>query len=204
MSDTPYSIHSIFKKEASFIGGSQGKWMPDTELPEVAFFGRSNVGKSSLVNQLCNRKNLCRVSKTPGRTTTINFFNIGDRLILVDLPGYGYAKRSITERVTWMHNIKQYFCHRPNLCLVCILIDSRHGIKPIDLDIIKLLHCNDIEYQIILTKSDKRKETELIIDDCQKHLIDYNYTRQFIFNSSKKNYGAEQVKLSLAKYLKRR
>ena len=202
MCDKPFAIHSIFKKEAIFIGGSDGKWMPSTGLPEVAFFGRSNVGKSSLLNQLCNRKNLCRVSKTPGRTTTINFFNIGDRLILVDLPGYGYAKRSIKERVSWMKNIKQYFCHRDNLCLVCILIDSRHGMKPIDLDIIEFLYQNNIEYQIILTKSDKIKKTESIIDDCQKHLIDYNYTRQFIFNSSRKNYGAEQVKLSLAKYCK--
>ena len=201
MSDKLSTIYSIFKQEATFIGGSESKWMPNTGLPEVAFFGRSNVGKSSLLNQLCNRKKLCRVSKTPGRTTTLNFFNIADRLVLVDLPGYGYAKRSITDRVNWMKNIKHYFCHRETLHLVFMLLDARHGMKPIDLDIIKFLYQNNVEYQIVLTKSDKIKKTESLIDDCQKHLIDYNYTRQFIFNSSKNNYGTEQVKLNLAKYI---
>ncbi len=194
-----------FKKEVIFIAGTGNiKWFPETGLPEFAFFGRSNVGKSSLINYLCNRKTLSRVSNTPGRTTEINFFNIDNKLSLVDLPGYGYAKRSIADRDKWLKLIEYYLLNRNNLFLVNLLIDSRRGISNHDLEIIAFLHEIKKDFQIVFTKYDKVKNKEEIIEGCKKHLIEYNYKRQFIFTSSRRKYGAEEVQLSLASCLEGR
>jgi GTP-binding protein len=196
-------ILSSFKKDISFIAGTSNiRWFPNTDLPEFAFFGRSNVGKSSLINYLCNRKDISRVSNTPGRTTEINFFNLDNKLVLVDLPGYGYAKRSIDDREKWLKLIEHYFLTRVNLLLVNILIDSRRGIGSSDLEIIDFLYKIKKEFQIVFTKYDKLINKTDIIEDCKKHLIQYNYTKQFIFTSSRRRYGAEEVQLSLASYLK--
>ncbi len=196
-------ILSSFKKDISFIAGTGNiRWFPDIELPEFAFFGRSNVGKSSLINYLCNRRDLSRVSNTPGRTTEINFFNLDNKLVLVDLPGYGYAKRSIEDREKWLKLIEYYFLNRVNLFLVNILIDSRRGIGASDLEIIDFLYKIKKDFQIVFTKYDKVINKSEIIEDCKKHLIQYNYTKQFIFTSSRRKYGAEEVQLSLAGYPK--
>ena len=126
-------------------------------LPEIAFAGRSNVGKSSLINALTGRKTLVKVSQTPGRTQQLNFFNLAERLMLVDLPGYGYAKQSKTKVSAWNQLIRDYLRGRPNLRRVCLLIDSRHGIKPNDIEIMELLDDSAVPYQIVFTKMDKTK-----------------------------------------------
>ena len=113
--------------------------LPNSELPEIAFAGRSNVGKSSLLNALTNHKNLARTSNTPGRTQQINFFNLGKRIMLVDLPGYGYARTAKSIVENWTQLIKDYLKGRAQLRRVCLLIDSRHGLKVADTDTMTLL-----------------------------------------------------------------
>ena len=129
--------------------------LPPDGLPEVAFAGRSNVGKSSLVNALTGRKTLARTSNTPGRTQQINFFDLGGRMMLVDLPGYGYARASKTSVHAWTKLIRDYLRGRVGLRRICLLIDARHGIKPSDVEIMDMLDKAAVPYQIVLTKADK-------------------------------------------------
>ncbi|WP_340116666.1 ribosome biogenesis GTP-binding protein YihA/YsxC [Pelagibius sp. 7325] len=124
---------------------------------EVAFAGRSNVGKSSLLNALTGRKNLARASNTPGRTRLLNFFSLGGRLILVDLPGYGYARAPKTDIERWNELTRGYLKGRPQLRRVCLLIDARHGLKASDEEVMKALDTVAVSYQIVLTKADKIK-----------------------------------------------
>lgn len=134
--------------------------LPEPDLPEIAFAGRSNVGKSSLINALTGRKSLARASNEPGRTRELNFFNLGDRLRIVDLPGYGFAKapKPVVER--WTRLTKNYLRGRVNLKRVLLLIDSRHGLKAVDEGIMKALDEAAVSYQIVLTKADKLKTKE--------------------------------------------
>ena len=160
MSKSSASI--LFSKPCDFVmGGASLEALPPTNLPEIAFAGRSNVGKSSLVNALTGKSTLAKASNTPGRTRQMNFFNLADLLMLVDLPGYGYAKAPKTEVREWTHLVKDYLTGRPNLRRVLLLIDSRHGLKEADLGIMKLLDVAAVPYQVILTKSDKIKAAEL-------------------------------------------
>lgn len=124
---------------------------------EVAFAGRSNVGKSSLLNALTGRKTLARTSNTPGRTRLLNFFSLGGRLILVDLPGYGYARASKTDIARWTQLTRGYLKGRPQLRRVCLLVDARHGIKSSDRQVMEELDTAAVSYQIVLTKADKMK-----------------------------------------------
>ena len=128
------------------------KQYPADDFPEFAFVGRSNVGKSSLINALTGRKMLARTSNTPGRTQQINFFQLGEKLMLVDLPGYGYAKASKRSVQNWTNLLKLYLKGRAQLRRVCLLIDARHGIKKTDQNIMKLLDQAAVSYQVILTK----------------------------------------------------
>lgn len=154
---------SIFLKQCEFVmGGADLEALPPTTLPEIAFSGRSNVGKSSIINALTGRKTLVKVSNTPGRTREINFFRLAERLMLVDLPGYGYAKAAKKDVARWTRLVKAYLSGRRNLRRVCLLIDSRHGIKDVDREIMDALDDVAVSYQIILTKSDKIKPAELI------------------------------------------
>ncbi|MEZ6023960.1 MAG: ribosome biogenesis GTP-binding protein YihA/YsxC [Hyphomonadaceae bacterium] len=134
--------------------------LPDADLPEVAFAGRSNVGKSSLVNALTGRLKLARASTEPGRTRELNFFRVGDTLRLVDLPGYGYAKASKTDIARWTALTRDYLRGRVALKRVIVLIDSRHGLKPHDKDVMDVLDKAAVNYQLVLTKADKLKPTE--------------------------------------------
>lgn len=143
------------------MGGADLESLPATTWPEIAFAGRSNVGKSSIVNALTGRKTLVKVSNTPGRTQQINFFLLAEALMLVDLPGYGYAKAPKKDVARWTRLVKAYLSGRPNLRRVCLLIDSRHGIKDTDVEIMKELDKAAVNYQIILTKADKIKPAEL-------------------------------------------
>ena len=153
---------NLFAKTCNFVMGVvELEGLPPTILPEVAFAGRSNVGKSSLVNALTGRKTLVKVSNTPGRTKEINFFNLADELMLVDLPGYGYAKAARKEVNKWNRLVNAYLAGRPNLYRVFVLIDSRHGLKETDYEIMKMLDKSAVSYQIVLTKTDKIKPSEI-------------------------------------------
>ncbi len=135
--------------------------LPELELPEIALAGRSNVGKSSFINTLFNRKGLAKISSTPGKTRTLNYYNVENKFYLVDLPGFGYAKVSKTERESWERLLIKYFQNNPNITRIIHFVDSRH--KPTQLDIIlnKLLIGLDIPYIVLLNKVDKLKQSEL-------------------------------------------
>ena len=135
--------------------------LPDGDLPEVAFAGRSNVGKSSLINALTGRNKLARASTEPGRTRELNFFRVGDVLRLVDLPGYGYARAPKTEIARWTGLMRDYLRGRAPLKRVILLIDARHGLKPHDKHVMDVLDTAAVNYQLTLTKADKLKPTEL-------------------------------------------
>ena len=135
--------------------------LPPADRPEICFAGRSNVGKSSLINALTNRKGLARASNTPGRTRELNYFNVDERLNLVDLPGYGYARAPKTEITNWTRLTRAFLRGRAGLRRVFLLIDSRHGIKPSDIELMEMLDEAAVTYQLVLTKSDKVKKVEL-------------------------------------------
>jgi GTP-binding protein len=146
----------LFANECRFVGAAASvDGVLAAGPPEVAFAGRSNVGKSSLVNALTGRTTLARTSRTPGRTRQINFFLLGERLHLVDLPGYGYARASKGEIAAWTELLRAYLRGRPTLRRVCLLVDARHGLKPSDLELIALLDQAAVSYQVVLTKADK-------------------------------------------------
>lgn len=158
MTHTP----TLFTHPCQFIhGAAMPDDLPQAAYPEIAFIGRSNVGKSSLINALTHRKDLARTSNTPGRTQQLNFFQLGSTLMLVDMPGYGYAKASKKDRKIWDRLIKSYLLGRPNLLRVYIMIDSRRGILPVDHDMMAMLDEAAVSYQLVLTKADKLGNDEL-------------------------------------------
>lgn len=144
-----------------FAGAMTVPQLPPARGPEVAFAGRSNVGKSSLVNALCGRKALARTSNTPGRTQQLNFFDLGGVLSLVDLPGYGYSSVGKAKAAAWTETTRAYLKGRTELKRVCLLVDSRHGLKTGDEDIMTLLDKSAVIYQVVLTKADKTTPAEL-------------------------------------------
>lgn len=153
----------IFQGQHAFIMGvAKLEQLPPASLPEIAFAGRSNVGKSSLINALTGRRGLARTSNTPGRTQELNFFDIGPgHFILVDMPGYGYAKVSKDQVAKWTELLKSYLRGRVPLRLCCILVDARHGLKDTDRDMMKMLDEAAVPYRLILTKADKCRKAEL-------------------------------------------
>ncbi|MFP6757644.1 MAG: ribosome biogenesis GTP-binding protein YihA/YsxC [Alphaproteobacteria bacterium] len=152
----------LFAQSCDFVSGANSlQGLPPDGLTEVAFAGRSNVGKSSLVNCLTGRNTLARTSNTPGRTRQVNFFNLGDRLMLVDLPGYGYARAPKSDIAAWTALIEAYLRGRPSLRRTCLLIDGRHGLKDSDKTLMAMLDEAAVVYQIVLTKCDKLTDTAL-------------------------------------------
>ena len=161
MSDpfTPEELEAarvLFARQADFVmGAAKIEQLPAPDLPEVAFAGRSNVGKSSLINALVNRHGLARASTEPGRTREVNFFLLDERLRLVDLPGYGFAKVSRTTAKQFQNLGRAYLRGRVNLKRVYLLIDARHGLKDVDKEALDALDLSAVSYQIVLTKTDK-------------------------------------------------
>lgn len=145
------------------ISAGDPKQFPRNPVPQIAFSGRSNVGKSSLINTLLNRKSMARVSSAPGKTITVNFYDVDKKLFLVDLPGYGYAKRTKTEQLKWSTLVDGYFTNNQNidlLKLVVQLVDSRIGLTKDDVDMVSFMNQMNISYVIVATKTDKLNKTE--------------------------------------------
>lgn len=178
---------------------------PITKKPEFAFAGRSNVGKSSLINAVTKTKGLARASNTPGRTQELNFFNVGNMFYIVDLPGYGYASAPEKTVHAWTKLIHAYLRGRVQLKRVFLLIDSRHGIKDVDVKIMKMLDAAAMSYQIILTKVDKisQRQLETVIvetnETAKTHVACYP---EILVTSSEKNIGIEEVQSQFVKVLK--
>lgn len=177
--------------------------LPVSTLPEVAFVGRSNVGKSSLVNALTGRSTLAKTSNTPGRTQQLNFFKLAQRIHLVDLPGYGYAK--VPEEIVkkWVALLKRYLAGRAELSRVYVLVDSRHGIKDSDKEMMDLLDSTAVPYQIVLTKADKLKlsEREQVLRATLEHIKKRPAALAEVFlTSSETRDGIDDVRMSIASF----
>jgi len=193
----------LFAGECTFMLGAAGlAQIPDTHLPEIAFAGRSNVGKSSLVNALTGRKSVARTSHTPGRTQQVNFFDLGQKMIIADLPGYGYAKAPKDQVAKWTRLVNAYLKGRAQLLRVLVLIDARHGIKDVDRDVMKMLDKAAVSYQVVLTKVDKvkagplNKLLETVHAELARHVAAHPIVR---CTSSAKKVGIEDLRAELAR-----
>ena len=178
------------------VSNSRVDCCPKTKMPEYAFIGRSNVGKSSLINMLCNRKKLAKTSSRPGKTQLINHFLINKKWYLVDLPGYGYARASKTEKKTFQRFIIDYFTKRKELVLAFLLIDIRREPQPIDMDFLLWLGKQFIPFSIVFTKADKIKEKEIQFK-ISKYLEalkeDWKSPPKYFVTSSEKRLGHEPL-----------
>lgn len=193
----------LFTQQTDFMLGVAGlDQLPDTRAVEVCFAGRSNVGKSSLINALCNRKDLARTSNTPGRTQQLNFFNIIDQLVFCDQPGYGYAKAPIKEVKRWQGMVFAYLRGRTQLRRAFILIDGRHGIKEADRPVMDMMDKAAMSYQIIMTKADKVKKSELEkhIAVLHKELVKHPAAHpDILVTSSEKGIGIETMRATIGR-----
>ena len=196
------AARKLFAQECQFVtGAADVGGLPEDALPEVAFAGRSNVGKSSLINALTGRKSLARTSNTPGRTRQINFFQLGGRLMLVDLPGYGYARAAKTEIAGWTRLIHAYLEGRVGLRRLCLLVDGRHGLKDSDRNLMALLERAAVPYRIVLTKVDKVRAEELAarIADIEDALRTHTAALpQILATSAHKGRGIPELRADLA------
>jgi GTP-binding protein len=200
------AARKLFAGPVTFLIGVAGlEQLPPPEITEVAFAGRSNVGKSSLLNALVGRRDLARTSNTPGRTRQINFFGLGPEeapfSYLVDLPGYGYARAAKAEIAAWTGLVQDYLQGRPNLRRVMLLIDARHGIKPSDFEIMKILDAAAVNYQIVLTKIDKLKAAdhhgavEKVGQDSKALIARHP---EILATSAVKGWGVEELRATVA------
>ena len=195
---------SLFSSQVDFVKGvvSLDGFPPD-DRPEVCFAGRSNVGKSSLLNAITKRKSLARTSNMPGRTQQINYFSVSNKLYIVDLPGYGYAKAPLHEVKKWQKLVFSYMSGRRNLKRIFLLIDIRHGIKSNDIEIMNLLDEAAVNYQIIFTKCDKIKGQTLenLVMDYTKSLnSQIAVYPEVIISSAQKKEGIEIIRSEIEKF----
>ncbi|GAB3170002.1 ribosome biogenesis GTP-binding protein YihA/YsxC [Telluribacter humicola] len=192
-------------KEAKFItSNTDYRLCPEPDRPEYAFIGRSNVGKSSLINMLTDRKNLAKTSQQPGKTQLINHFMINDSWYLVDLPGYGYAKVSKTDRESWQPMIDNYLRNRPNLVCTFVLIDSRHDPQRVDLEFMEKLGADGVPFHIVFTKVDKLKKSNQVaahVESYKQKLLEVWEELPPIFvTSSEKGEGREVLLETIENY----
>lgn len=192
----------LFAGPVTFVKGVVAmSGLPPADRLEVCFAGRSNVGKSSLINALTGRKTLARASNTPGRTQEINYFALGEERYLVDLPGYGYAEAPVAVVAKWQALLKQYLSGRVTLRRAFVLVDARHGIKAVDEEILTLLDRSAVTFQAVLTKVDKinRAERETVIEQVKgalaKHPAAYP---EIVVTSSEKGEGIETLRALIA------
>ena len=195
------AAEKLFAGSCDFVlGVAKLEQLPLTEMPEVAFAGRSNVGKSSLINAITGKKGLAKTSNTPGRTQQLNYFNLGGKIHLVDLPGYGYAEAPESTVKQWQKVIFAYLQGRVNLKRVFLLIDSRHGFKKVDREVMEMLDKAAVTYQIVLTKTDKISSaalTKLIAEietEIAKHAAAYT---KVLSTSSEKKQGLDQLRAEI-------
>ncbi|MEM6759434.1 MAG: ribosome biogenesis GTP-binding protein YihA/YsxC [Pseudomonadota bacterium] len=192
----------LFAGETEFVKGVVAmSGLPTADRLEVCFAGRSNVGKSSLINALTGRKGLARASNTPGRTQEINFFTAGDRHYLVDLPGYGFANAPLPVVEKWQKLLKQYLSGRQTLRRAFVLIDARHGIKKVDEEILGLLDTSAVTFQCVMTKADKvkAKDREAVLTQVRAALSKHPAAfPEIILTSSEKGDGIEALRSIIA------
>ena len=193
-----------FQKVEFLISAASPKDFPKNRLPEIAFAGKSNVGKSSVINRLLQRKNFARVGEKPGKTIHVNYFTLDSKCYLVDLPGYGFAAAPKKLVETWTRLIHDYLRGRQQLKRVFLLIDSRHGLKKVDRDIMVMLDRSAVTYQIVLTKADKIKQPELekvyqeTVDEGKTHVACYP---EILMTSSQSGLGVAQLRGEVYKVL---
>ncbi len=192
----------MFAGETDFVKGVVAMdGLPEADRPEVCFAGRSNVGKSTLINALTGRKGLARASNTPGRTQEINYFTVGETHYLVDLPGYGYANAPVAVVEKWQRLLKNYLRGRVTLRRAFVLVDARHGIKSVDEEIMALLASAAVTFQCVMTKTDKLKKGDLdkvlvqVREKLQKFPSAYP---ELIITSSEKGEGIETLRAIIA------
>ena len=193
----------LFAGRVEFLKSAPAlKFLPDAEVPEIAFCGRSNVGKSSLLNALTNRKAIARISVTPGRTQELNFFEVGEPTVLrlVDMPGYGFAKAPLKVVDNWRRLVRDFLRGRVVLKRTLLLIDSRHGVKPVDAEMMQLLDEAAVGYRVVLTKADKIKASELdavlasVQVEARKHSAAYP---EVLVTSAEKGMGLEALRTAV-------
>ena len=192
----------MFAGETDFVKGVVAmSGLPEADRPEVCFAGRSNVGKSSLINALTGRKGLARASNTPGRTQEINYFTAGESHFLVDLPGYGYANAPLPVVEKWQRLLKSYLRGRVTLRRAFVLVDARHGVKAVDEEIMALLSSSAVTFQCVMTKTDKLKKGDLdkvlvqVREKLSKHPAAYP---ELVLTSSEKGEGIETLRAIIA------
>ena len=192
----------LFARESTFVKGVVAmSGLPPADRMEICFAGRSNVGKSSLINALTGTKALARASNTPGRTQEINYFEQGPDLYLVDLPGYGYANAPLEKVKQWQRLLKQYLSGRQTLRRAFVLIDTRHGVKSVDEEILSLLDSSAVTFQVVMTKADKVRaaERDKVLEQVRKALSKHPAAYpEIVLTSSEKGDGIETLRAIVA------